>query len=257
MYSTRPEIGQLSKWNYQMHATSSPTDKNALNILLVEDSERVVAAVREGFEQRGMMLHHAGTLGDVDTLSLQLAEFDAIILDLNLPDGNGITLADTCRRQGLSVPIIMLTARDAVEDRINGLRHGADDYICKPFAVEELIARLDAVRRRAHRPQHHRMRYEDIELDLLTRRVHRGELDVALSTRELDLLVYFLSHPEEVLPKERILREIWGDGTEGDDNLLQVYTSYLRNKLEGGRYPRVLHTVRGVGYVLSRDEPRV
>ncbi len=240
-----------------MLATQSPTDRNALNILMVEDDERIVAAVREGFRQRDMVLHHAGTLGDVARLFHQLAQFDAIILDLNLPDGNGIALADACRRQGLSIPIIIVTARDAVEDRINGLRHGADDYVCKPFAVEELIARLDAVRRRERRPQHHLLRYEDIELDLLKRRVRRGEMDVSLSTRELDLLVCFLSHPEEVLPKERILREIWGDGTERDDNLLQVYANYLRNKLEGGRYPRVIHTVRGVGYVLSRDEPRV
>ena len=240
-----------------MSEIQPPTGADALNILMVEDDERLVAALREEFRKRRMLLHHAGTLSDARELLREPARFNAVILDLNLPDGNGITLAEACRREGLSIPIIMLTARDAVEDRISGLGHGADDYICKPFAVGELIARLDAVWRRTSRPRHHVLRYGDIELDLIKRRLRRGEMDVPLSTRELDLLVYFMLHPEEVLEKERILREVWGDGTEGDDNLLQVYANYLRNKLEAGRYPRVIHTVRGVGYVLSQDEPRI
>jgi two-component system response regulator MprA len=240
-----------------MPATRSPTGKQVLNVLLVEDDERLVAGLRPEFQARHMVLHHAGTLAHATRLLRRPDAFDAIILDLNLPDGNGITLADACRLQGLSTPIIIVTARDAVDDRINGLSHGADDYICKPFVVGELIARLNAVWRRARRPRQHLLRYGDLELDLITRCVRRGEMDVPLSTRELDLLVYFLLHPEVVLEKERILHDVWGDGAERDDNLLQVYANYLRNKVEGGRYPRLIHTVRGVGYVLSEDEPNV
>lgn len=228
-----------------------------LNVLIVEDDDRVVAAMRTEFRQRRIVLHHAGTLAEARAHLEQPVRFDALVLDLNLPDGNGVALAESCRREGSTIPIVMVTARDAVGDRITGLRHGADDYICKPFAVEELIARLEAVWRRARPARHHILRYEDIELDLLKRRVRRGDMEVALSTRELDLLAYFLSHPDEVLEKERILRDVWGDGAEGDDNVLQVYINYLRNKLEGGRYPRAIHTVRGVGYVLSRHEPRM
>jgi two-component system response regulator MprA len=224
-------------------------------VLIVEDDDVLVAAMRNDFRQRHLELHHARTLAEARAWLSRPHGFDALVLDLNLPDGNGVTLAETCRREGSTIPIIMVTARDGVEDRVNGLRHGADDYLCKPYAVEELFARLEALWRRARRGRHHTLRYADIELDLLKRRVCRGDCEVTLSTRELDLLAYFMTYPEQILEKGRILREVWGDGADEDTNLLQVYANYLRNKLEGGRFPRVIHTVRGVGYILTQREP--
>jgi two-component system response regulator MprA len=240
-----------------MPRTSLPIDPELPKVLMVEDDEQLVAAVRNDFRDRRLDLHHARTIAEaLDELGRPRA-FDAVVLDLNLPDGNGVTVADVCRRRGLGVPIIMVTARDGVEDRVAGLRHGADDYLCKPYAVEELFARLDAVWRRARPVRNHVLRYADIELDLVKRRLTRGETELTVSTRELDLLAYFMSRPEQILEKEQILQDVWGNGADGDANLLQVYANYLRNKLEGGRYPRVLHTVRGVGYILSEKEPKV
>ncbi len=224
-------------------------------VLIVEDDERLVAAMQGDFRQRHVELYHARTLAEAKVRLRRPRAFDALVLDLNLPDGNGVTLAEACRREGSTIPIIMVTARDGVEDRVNGLRHGADDYLCKPYAVEELFARLEALWRRARPGRRHILRYADIELDLVKRRVRRGDTEVTLSTRELDLLAYLMAHPEQVMEKGRILREVWGDGADEDANLLHVYANYLRNKLEGGRFPRVIHTVRGVGYILTRRQP--
>ncbi|NOX59851.1 MAG: response regulator transcription factor [Planctomycetes bacterium] len=240
-----------------MTACRTSNRTRPLRLLLVEDDPRVVSTLREGLAAFDVELFHSGTLALAEE-HLQTGKTpDAIVLDLNLPDGFGGTFAARCRKRGISVPIIMLTARDEIQDRIAGLQLGADDYMCKPFAVEELIARLDAVLRRSRRDDSRRLRYDDIELDLLTRTVKCGDTEASLSTRELDLLAYFMLHAEEVLSKQQILREVWGDGAEHDENLLQVYANYLRNKLAKSRTKKILHTVRGVGYVFSADEPRL
>jgi len=233
----------------------APTEGQSLCVLMVEDDERVIAPVRECFSRHGIRLLSATSLAAARKLLAQPERFDALVLDLNLPDGNGTELAVEIRRTGYDVPIIMVTARDAIAERIAGLGHGADDYLCKPFAVEELIARLRAVLRRVRPHDAHVLHYADVEVDLVRRQVRRGEIELNLSARELDLLAYFMCHPEQVLKKERILRDVWGDESEQDSNVLHVYANYLRNKLEQARYPRLLHTVRGVGYIMSREEP--
>ncbi len=235
--------------------THTTAGRGVLSILLVEDDVELANSIKGDLDKQRISSRVVGKLEEARVLLNTVATFDAVVLDLNLPDGNGVDLARDCRKAGLTIPIIMVTGRDAVEDRVNGLRHGADDYVCKPFAVDELIARIEAVCRRNRRVQGHSLRYHDIEVDLLKRCLRRHDMEVALSTRELDLLVYFMSNPEQVLEKKRILRDVWGDGAEGDDNLLQVYTNYLRNKLENGRFSRVLHTVRSVGYILADKEP--
>jgi two-component system response regulator MprA len=227
-----------------------------LTILLVEDDSRVIVALRDELSRRNVTLFAAQSLAEARKLLAKTPIFDALVLDLNLPDGNGTELADECRRSGNDVPIIMVTARDTVQERVAGLRHGADDYLCKPFAVEELIARIDAVLRRSHSNKRHFLRFADLTVDLVHRQVKRADIEVNLSARELDLLAYFMCRPGEVLEKDRILREVWGDEADHDANVLHVYTNYLRNKLEKGKYPRLIHTVRGVGYVLSAEEPR-
>lgn len=225
---------------------------DAMAILIVEDddqmAEQVISALRE---RRSAETHHARSLDQADQVIRQAKPIDAIILDLNLPDGSGLHFARACRQRGSTIPILMLTANDAVEDRVNGLRHGADDYLCKPFAMEELVARFDALMRRAAGTGSRVLRFADIELDLLKRSVRRGSHEVSLSARELDLLAFFMHHPDQVHEKARILREVWGGEEDQDPNLLHVYTNYLRNKLERHGDPRILHTVRGVGYVLS------
>lgn len=224
-------------------------------MLFVEDDGRVVHAVREGLSQAGMTLHHAGTIAEAHHHLASRRHFDVIILDLNLPDGDGRTIVRECEAQERRAPILMVTANDTVEDRIAGLRCGADDYICKPFAVSELHARIQAVLRRANPKDKHMLRYDDVELDLLHRKLRRGPTDVELSTREVDFLAYLLNHPEQVLTKEQLLRDVWDEVHEQDHNVLHVYANYLRNKLERDAQPRILHTVRGVGYILSRLEP--
>lgn len=225
-----------------------------MRLLLVEDDSRVVGAVQDHFAGSCYAIDHAPTVAD-GRRRLVHGRYDAIVLDLTLPDGDGATIADACRQAGSNVPIIMITAKDGIGDRIAGLGRGADDYLCKPFAVSELAARLEAVLRRS-RPETHRvLQYADVRLDLLRRTVHRGETEASLSSREVDLLAFFMSHPEQVLPKQTILKQVWGDEVEQDSNILHVYANYLRNKLGGSQLPPIIHTVRGIGYILSVERP--
>jgi DNA-binding response OmpR family regulator len=181
--------------------------------------------------------------------------YDVVLLDLGLPDGSGLELADWLRGGGSSVPILMLTARSSVHERLDGFGHGADDYLCKPFDAEELVARLKAVLRRAQPERQHVVKYAGIELDLLKRVVRRAGLEAALSDREAALLAYLMRHPEETLSRGQLVEEVWGDDADVDGSVVNVYVNYLRNKLEQGQLSRVIHTVRGVGYVLSETSP--
>lgn len=233
------------------------TNPPKLRVLVVEDDAAVAGAVHKSFLQHQIQVEHVKTLAEAGVQLDDGRPFDAMVLDLNLPDGNGLDLARRCRQRGLDLPIIMVTARDAIEDRVTGLQHGADDYLCKPFAMEELYARLDAVLRRVRPTLEHVLRYGDLELDLMKRKLRRGELSASLSMRELDLMAYYIAHAEQEIRKADVLREVWGGEAEYDENVLQVYTNYLRNKTEQGLAPRIIHTIRGVGYVLSQEEPRL
>ena len=159
------------------------------------------------------------------------------------------------RGSGLEVPILILTARTAVDARLEGFRHGADDYVCKPFAVAELEARIHAILRRSGRRSPHLLSYADLRLDLVRRVAQRGALRANLSAREAELLAYFMRGAEKTLPRERILEEVWGGDAEDDSNVLNVYVNYLRNKLEQGGSLPLIHTVRGVGYMFSTTDP--
>lgn len=238
----------------QRSRTMATTKTPPLQILLIEDDAGVAQIVCGALDSIGGAVTRAATLAEGRRL-VESAAFEIIILDLTLPDGNGLDLAKAIRQSGRDVPIVMLTARDSVGERIDGFRHGADDYLCKPFDINELIARLSAVVRRSRAQSRYVLCYADVELDLITRAVRRGETRAALSDREAELLAYFLRHPEQVLPRERILEQVWGDEAEDDSNVLNVYVNYLRNKLEAARYPRLIHTVRGAGYVLSEKDP--
>ncbi len=229
-------------------------DPSAVRLLLIEDDPQVVEAVREGLPGGAFTFEHAASVAEGRSC-LGRQTFDILVLDLNLPDGSGLAIADDLRAAGRELPILMLTARSAVDERVDGFRHGADDYLVKPFAMPELRARIDALLRRARPARRHTMTYADVELDLVRRVVRRGEIEAALSAREMDLLVHFMRHAEEVLTRSGLLQEIWGADTEDDSNVLNVYVNYLRNKLEGGLYSRLLHTVRGRGFMLCVTPP--
>lgn len=223
-------------------------------VLLIEDDAGVVDIVRDGLDSRGFSVQHAPDLATGKQL-LSVSHPELVVLDLTLPDGSGLDLASMLRSGGNDVPILMLTARHSVPDRVTGFQHGADDYLCKPFDIEELAARLQAILRRAGTGERHILCYADVRLDLLTRTVQRRDIRATLSDREAQLLAYLMRHPEESLPRDRILEDVWGDEAEDDSNVLNVYVNYLRNKIESRAERRLIHTVRGVGYMLSEKDP--
>ena len=178
---------------------------------------------------------------------------DVVVLDWLMPGVDGLEVARRLRAAD-NTPILMLTARDAVEDRVEGLDSGADDYLVKPFAPAELLARLRALLRRTETGRSDRpSSYADLFLDPVTRETRRGERHFSLSPKEFDLLAYLLRYPRQVLPRERILQDVWGFDFGGDGNVLEVYIRYLRAKTEAGGEPRLIQTVRGVGYVLREE----
>ena len=184
--------------------------------------------------------------------SIQLRAPDAIILDLQLPDIDGLEICRRIRRSGDTTPVLMLTARDAVNDRVEGLDVGADDYLVKPFDLAELLARLRALLRRRNVGDVDGtvLRFEDLTLNPLTREVHRGDRAIALTKIEFDLLELFLQHPRQVLTRDQILDLVWGYNFDSGTNSLAVYIGYLRRKLEEEDKARLIQTVRGVGYAL-------
>lgn len=177
-----------------------------------------------------------------------------LILDWMMPKMDGLTLLRQLRAEKNKTLILMLTARDAIENRVDGLESGADDYLIKPFAPAELVARVHALLRRIEPQQESQsVSCADVSLDPSTREARRGEMSLALTVTEFNLLHLLLRHPRQVLERTRILNEVWGYDFGGDDNVLEIYIGYLRKKLEAGNRSRLIHTVRGVGYVLREE----
>ncbi|MFI1017923.1 response regulator transcription factor [Streptomyces sp. NPDC020965] len=235
------------------------TPREGERILIVDDEP----AVREAL-QRSLAFEGYGTEVAVDGVdALAKTESygpDLLVLDIQMPRMDGLTAARRIRAAGSTVPILMLTARDTVGDRVTGLDAGADDYLVKPFELDELFARIRALLRRrsyatnadaAHDDDGHEvLAFADLRMDLGTREVHRGTRPVELTRTEFTLLELLLAHPRQVLTREQILKSVWGFDFEPSSNSLDVYVMYLRRKTEAGGEPRLVHTVRGVGYVL-------
>lgn len=177
---------------------------------------------------------------------------DLVILDVMLPEMDGLEVARHLRKLS-PVPILMLTARDAIEDRVAGLRSGADDYLVKPFAFEELLARIEALLRRTRAPEIENLTFGDVELNGRTREVLRGGQPIELTARGFDLLSYFMRHPRQVLTREQIFRAVWDSDFMGASNVIDVNVSYLRERLESTGGTRLIQTVRGVGYALRES----
>jgi two-component system response regulator MprA len=220
----------------------------AQRILVIDDDPKILNTVRRGLAYEGYQVDIAESGEDGLRLAREHAP-DLVILDVMLPGMDGFEI---CRRlrAGGDVPVLMLTARDEVADRVRGLDLGADDYMVKPFAFEELIARVRALLRRREPTSGGVLRYADLTLDPASREVFRGDRPIELTNREFELLSLFLRHPRQVLPRATILERVWDYDFGGDSNVLDVYIGYLRNKLEANGEPRLIHTVRGAGYVL-------
>jgi len=223
-----------------------------VRILLIEDEAKLARFVARSLEAEG---HVAVAVGRAEEAQLALAEagFDLIILDLMLPGMDGVQFCRALRARHNLTPILMLTARRGVKDRVAGLDSGADDYLTKPFALEELLARVRALLRRPRHAQPIELRVADIVVDVQTRRVRRGDREVPLRAREYALLHYFMSNPDRVLTRPMIEEAVWGYDFDCATNVVDVYIGLLRKKLEAAGEPRVIQTLRGMGYVLRAE----
>jgi two-component system response regulator MprA len=221
-------------------------------ILVVDDDARLAASLRRALAFEG----YAVTVAEDGPAALAVARErlpDLVVLDRMLPGLDGLEVCRRLREATPDLPVLMLTALDAVADRVDGLDAGADDYLVKPFALEELLARVRALLRRADPAEREVLRFSDLVMDLGAREVRRGERSVELTQLQFDLLERFLRHPRIVLDRDRLLETVWGLDPDTASNVVDVYVGYLRTRLEAGGEPRLLQTVRGVGYVLRED----
>ncbi len=223
-----------------------------MHVLLVEDDPSVRGAVERALRGAGHKVELA-TTGDKALAAATANPYDAIVLDRGLPGLDGLEVCRQLRSSGNAVPILMLTARAAVSERVEGLDAGADDYVVKPFALDELLARIRAFERRSPATGQTRgkLRFEDLELDRDEMTAHRGPREIPLSRTEYQLLELLLANPRRVMSRDVIFEKVWGYDFGPDSNSLDVYIGYLRRKLEQAGEPRLIHTVRGVGYVMK------
>jgi two-component system OmpR family response regulator len=222
------------------------------HILVVEDEAKLAQFIKLELEYEGyeVTIAQDGLAGLATARELHP---DLILLDWMLPGISGPEICRRLRTTGDKVPIILLTAKDEVGDRVAGLDAGADDYLIKPFSIEELLARIRANLRRTHEEDINVLQFQDLCLNRRTREVYRGHRFIELTAKEFDLLEYLLAHPRQVLTRDQILERVWGYDFMGDSNIIEVYIRYLRLKLEAEGEQRLLQTVRGVGYVLREE----
>lgn len=229
------------------------------SILVIDDDEKITSMLRRSLAFEGYSVRAAHT-GMEGLEAIREQEPDLVILDIMMPGIDGWEVCKRLREGGCSVPVLMLTAKDEVGDRVRGLDGGADDYLVKPFALEELLARVRALLRRktnAAQPvrAENQLTFEDLSLNLDTREVYRGNRAVELTAKEFELLHLFMQNPRRVLSRDVLMEKIWGYDYSGESNVLEVYIAMLRNKLESHGEKRLIQTVRGAGYVLKGEKP--
>jgi DNA-binding response OmpR family regulator len=224
-----------------------------MRVLVVEDDSKLAAVLRQGLKEQGFAVDVAGD----GAMGLKLAlatDYDAVLLDLMLPGQDGLDVLRELRRQGRAVPVLILTARSSVDDRVLGLDLGADDYLSKPFDLKELFARLRAITRRPPVEPSTTLRLADLELDPARREVRRGGTRIDLTAKEFTLLEYLLRKKGMVVTRAMVLDHVWDMDYHGGSNLVEVYINYLRRKIDQDFAPKLIHTVRGAGYVLRMEE---
>ncbi len=220
-------------------------------ILIIEDDEAILTFLRRGLSYDGYQVDVALD-GQTGLLLAWDNPPDLVVLDWMLPGMDGLEVCRRLRQRG-KVPILMLTAKDTVSDRVQGLDAGADDYMVKPFNLDELLARIRALLRRTRPNRPEIYEFDDLILDTGARQARRGDRTIQLTGKEYELLEFFMRHPRQVLTREMIYEEVWGYDFGGDSNIIEVYIRYLRQKLEAESEPRLIHTMRGMGYVLREN----
>jgi DNA-binding response OmpR family regulator len=227
-----------------------------MRLLVIEDEAKVAQALKEGLESEHYEVVVAKT-GEDGFFCANAEMYDLIVLDLMLPGRDGIEVLTTLRQREMQTPVLILTAKDAVEDRVFGLDSGADDYLVKPFAFPELLARIRALLRRGRIDQVLRLKAGDLEMDLVTRKVTRGNQLLDVTAREFELLEYLLRHQNQLVSREMLTRDVWKEPTRATplDNVIDVHIARLRKKVDQGFPLKLIHTVRGVGFILREGEP--
>ena len=223
-----------------------------MRILVVEDDRKVAEFVRKGFEEEGYAVDIAADGETALAIGLDRLH-DLIVLDIMLPKRPGLDVLRELRRAKITTPVILLTARDAVEDKVQGLDAGADDYLTKPFAFAELLARVRALLRRGAEARLPQLQLADLVVDPATRVVRRGGEEIGLTNREFALLEYLMRNQGRVLTRTMIAEHVWDYSFDSSTNVIDVYVNYLRKKIDARWEPKLLHTVRGVGYVLKAE----
>lgn len=225
-----------------------------MKVLVVEDEERVAQFIQKGLKEEG----HAVDVsydGEDGGFLAEVNDYDLIILDLMLPKKNGLQVCKEIRERGVATPVLMLTARDSVEDKVRGLDAGADDYLAKPFAFEELLARVRALLRRQSETKTPTLKIADLELDPMSRQVTRSGKRIRLTTKEYALLEYLMRNPRKVLSRTLIGEHVWDMNFDPESNVIDVYVSHLRAKVDKGFDVALIHTLRGQGYILTDEAP--
>jgi len=225
--------------------------KRTMRVLVVEDEKKVARALRDGLEAERYDVRVAST-GEEGFFLVNHEAFDCVVLDLMLPHRDGLEVLTTLRKRGLHTPVLILTARDTVDDRVRGLDSGADDYLVKPFAIPELLARIRALLRRGRPDPLLKLQHEDLEMDVVTRKVARAGQPLELTVREFEILEYLLRHVGRVVSREMLTRDVWRVTARATplDNVIDVTIARLRRKVDDPFPTKLLHTVRGVGFVL-------
>lgn len=225
-----------------------------MRILVIEDNPKMASLIKKGLTEQGYAVDAAHTGHDGEYMAAGEA-YDAVVLDLMLPDEDGLIVCRNLRRRGVHTPILMLTALASTQDKVAGLDAGADDYLTKPFEFEELVARLRALLRRGQAGEAAVLKFEDIEADLLKRTVTRGGQKIRLTAKEFAVLEYFLRNPDRLLSRTTLGEHVWDMNFEPESNVIDVYVSMLRRRIDKDFERKLIHTVIGAGYMLSAEPP--